>query len=216
MNWLIKLPVAILFLVSAFVSALAAGTVFRPLLQAGVTHWPWWLAGGVGLAAGLWRGFSGFYRTLEHELTHVIFALLFLQPPRHLVVTHERGGEAGYAGSGNFIISLAPYFFPLTAVVISGVTALAADSLRGRLVLLVITALGYHLTVVLGELRVGQTDLSRHRTWFSATVIAGIGLPVLTVLLAFAVGGGSTVTDYGRAWLESARGAAGWVTTLRR
>ncbi|NNF00979.1 MAG: hypothetical protein HKN25_18325 [Pyrinomonadaceae bacterium] len=49
--------------------------------------------------------------TFEHELTHLVFGLLFLKRPHAFVVTLREGGHVKLSGS-NFLIFLAPYFFP--------------------------------------------------------------------------------------------------------
>ncbi len=49
--------------------------------------------------------------TFEHELTHLLFGLVFLKRPHSFVVTRHDGGSVTLSG-GNFLITLAPYFFP--------------------------------------------------------------------------------------------------------
>jgi len=55
--------------------------------------------------------------TFEHEFTHAVFALLFFNKITKFVVTRNRGGYVSYSGGyggqfAQFIIALAPYFFP--------------------------------------------------------------------------------------------------------
>jgi hypothetical protein len=66
----------------------------------------WWLI----LRRRLW---GQFLPTLLHELTHGLFALLTLHRIISLRATWSRGGEIQYTGPGNWLITIAPYFFPL-------------------------------------------------------------------------------------------------------
>jgi hypothetical protein len=211
MTWLLKLPAMVLFLALTAVSALAAAYTLQPLLNDLSTHWPLLAAFGGGLVLGSFRRLVGFYRTLEHELTHVLFALLCFQRPKHMVVTDQRGGEAGFTGSGNFLISLAPYFFPLTAILLLGIAAIAAMPWYTWIVYLLTFALGYHVTVAIAEICIGQTDLSGHGTPFSLTVILGFGTPIEAVLLAYAAFGAGGFSTYGHAWVDAVRIVFAWV-----
>ena len=54
--------------------------------------------------------FLQFFHVLEHELTHLLFGILFLRKPKAISAS-DQGGRTELYG-GNFIITLAPYFFP--------------------------------------------------------------------------------------------------------
>lgn len=57
----------------------------------------------------------GVAETMEHEMTHTLFALLTLHPVQSLEVKDTGGGSMTFLGKGNWLIAIAPYFFPLTA-----------------------------------------------------------------------------------------------------
>lgn len=84
------------------------------LLQAGLhTGAIAFIVGFVAFAV-LWRMFRRRFElfcTFEHEITHVLFGLLFLKLPRSFKVTRHEGGQVTMLGT-NFVITLAPYFFP--------------------------------------------------------------------------------------------------------
>ena len=55
--------------------------------------------------------------TFEHELTHVLVALLFFRRIHKFTVTSRRGGQVQYSGNfggefGTLLIGLAPYYLP--------------------------------------------------------------------------------------------------------
>lgn len=53
--------------------------------------------------------------TLEHEITHTLFAMATLHSVERIDLKEEGGGSMTFSGGGNWLIAIAPYFFPLTA-----------------------------------------------------------------------------------------------------
>lgn len=195
-----KLTLAVKILVAALcviLAIIALGATWR-MLDPRHTNWivyrPAIICMAIGLVLGSMKIASGFYRTLEHELTHVIFGLLFLRRARRMLVTDSEGGYAVRDGGPNWLgahwfISLCPYFFPLTAMILAGLSFIVMASLKIWLQYLVLIALGYHLASITREIKTGQTDLSKHGNIFSACFIAGIGTPLITFLLTYAIWG---------------------------
>jgi len=66
----------------------------------------------------VFRRRMSFWLTLEHELTHILFAILMLKPVSGLFVTKYAGGATWLEKKPNFLIRLAPYFFPTFPMVI--------------------------------------------------------------------------------------------------
>lgn len=101
----------------------------KPLLQTYVRFWEvrhqlnmtslmYFAIGAAGIFA-LWifaRVRRGTLGTLEHELTHVVFAWLTLHWVRTVEVDDSGSGRMSFRGKGNWLIALAPYFFPLAAM----------------------------------------------------------------------------------------------------
>ena len=51
---------------------------------------------------------------LAHEFTHIFFALITFHKVVHIHLNmDESGGAMGFKGKGNWLIVVAPYFFPL-------------------------------------------------------------------------------------------------------
>ena len=53
--------------------------------------------------------------TLEHEITHALFAMATLHPVERIELKETGGGSMTFSGEGNWLIAIAPYFFPLAA-----------------------------------------------------------------------------------------------------
>ncbi len=54
----------------------------------------------------------------EHELTHAIFAWCTGHRITAIHASADSGGEVRFVGRGNWLITLAPYFFPTAAIVL--------------------------------------------------------------------------------------------------
>jgi len=157
-----------------------ADTVWVPLL-AGVACW---LVIYLLLPRPMWIYVFG------HELTHALWAWLFGGRVKKMKVTSE-GGHVVISKT-NFLIALAPYFFPLYVVMAVLVFVI------GRLIwdwhnylvwfhLIVGAAYGFHVSLNLHALKTRQTDITSQGYLFSAVIIflgnvsvLLLGVPMLT------------------------------------
>jgi hypothetical protein len=140
-----------------------------------------------------------------HELTHALWTWLFAGRVKQLKVT-SKGGHV-VVTKNNFLISLAPYFFPLYVVLV--VLAFVAGNLIWNWMpyvvgfhLLVGAAYAFHVTLTWHILKTEQSDITQHGYAFSAVVIflGNIGVLLIGVpLLAAKVG---VLTSLGW-WLKS-------------
>ena len=123
-------------------------------------------------AAGYWilwllffrtRVFGSYLSTFEHELTHALFAWLTLHKVTGLSVTWRSGGLCSFEGSGggNWLIYIAPYWFP-TVVVPCLLFAELSGQLHVEGVQTAIgVAVGYQVTSTWRETHPGQSDLQK-------------------------------------------------------
>ena len=168
-----------------FVGPFAAGAAGYLLL--------WWLL--------LRRLSISFFSTLEHELTHCLFAWLTFNRVTGLKATLRGGGTTYYRGTPNWLIQTGPYFFPtLSIALLAGLRLFPAQYLWLAYALLG-ASLVYHLISTWAETHHRQTDLQEAGLVFSllflptanlffyALVIASLrsglgGLPALLRALA--------------------------------
>jgi hypothetical protein len=125
-----------------------------------------------------------------HELTHALWTWLFGGQVKKIKVTS--GGGHVVISKTNFVIALAPYFFPLYAFIVIAVFAVGHRiwDWHGYLVyfhLLVGAAYAFHVTLTFHTLQTRQTDITSQGYLFSAVIIflgnAGLlllGIPLLT------------------------------------
>ena len=135
-------------------------------------------------------GLSGsFLSILEHELTHMVFAILTFQSPHDINVQRGVGGNFIYTGKGNWLISLAPYFFPTSSaiVILLGVFyPLMGQVLPSFYWAILGVMTGYHLISTLDEIHLGQTDFKSAGYLFSILFLPGANLCLYGFLLSFA------------------------------
>lgn len=125
-----------------------------------------------------------------HELTHALWTWLFGGRVKRFKVT-SNGGHVVISKS-NFLIVLAPYFFPLYVVLLVAAFALGhvlfgLGSYLPVFHLLVGAAYAFHVTLTWHILQTRQSDITSQGYLFSAVVIflgnisvLLIGLPMLT------------------------------------
>src|ERR1051325_955993 len=125
-----------------------------------------------------------------HELTHAVWVWLFGGEVKKFKAS-ANGGQVT-ATKSNFLIGLAPYFFPLYAV--SVVLVFAAGTLfwnwqrhAGWFHLCIGAAYAFHVTLTLHVLKTRQSDITQQGYLFSAVVIwlgnvatLLVGVPLLT------------------------------------
>jgi hypothetical protein len=184
----IKLIIAILLLPVCAGAAMAllkvlhacgsADTTWIPLLAGAAC----WIVIFILLPKPMWIYVFG------HELTHALWTWLFGGQVKKMKVT-SKGGHVVISKT-NFIIALAPYFFPLYVVLVVGVFALGHFFWGWPLVwfhLLVGAAYAFHLTLTFHVLRTHQSDITGQGYLFSAVIIflgnvcvLLFGIPLLT------------------------------------
>lgn len=197
---LLKWPVAVVAVVVLPKSVMALLGVLGTVVESPVKVFP--LVAGFGGYLALWyavlrrRAFGTFFSTFEHELTHALFAVLTLHPVTGLSATWSRGGRMTYRGDGNWLIAIAPYFFPTAAAAVLGASYFVDDSWQRTAQGVLGAALGYHLTSTFAETHAGQTDLKLVGWAFSLLFLPAANVIAFGILLAFSVGGADGLTAF--------------------
>jgi hypothetical protein len=142
--------------------------------------------------------------TLEHELTHAIFAWATGHRIVAIRASLGRGGEVRFIGKGNWLITLAPYFFPTAALALLLLAWLMPLSILPWQGFFLGVALGFHIVSTYRETHRDQSDLKSVGAKFCWMFLPTANLAVLGLLLAWAHGGTSDV----RVWLKHVRAPA--------
>ncbi len=193
---LLKWPVALVMLVAVVPASV---TLVRVLWQMAQQPQAWWpLAAGLLAFALLWllwlrRAQEGHWLyALEHELTHALFAVLTLNKVTDL--NAQRGtGHLAFEGRSNWLISLAPYFFPTFCVLPLLGLQFAVVAAQPWLLGLLGLALGMHLHGSAIETHAHQPDFQRQGLLASACIVPGAMVCFLVLLLAALPGQGVAV-----------------------
>ncbi len=149
-----------------------------------------------------------------HELTHAVW--VWLMGGR---VTHFEASSSGghiITDKSNFLIALAPYFFPIYSLLtIAGWGLLSIwyplQQHQEYLFTLLGMTWGFHLTFTLWMIPKGQTDLTEHGTFFSLVVIYLCNLALLAGFLIVA----SPHVSLGDYLRESLRSAVNFSVAVR-
>jgi hypothetical protein len=175
------------------------------------------LALGAGGWLALWllvlrRRFAGsFFSTLEHELTHALFALATFHPIVDLGASWSSGGHVRYRGGTNWLIAVAPYFFPTLAIAVALGTAWLPHVAPGPGHALLGAAFGYHLTSTWRETHAGQPDLREAGRLFSILFLPSANLVACGLVLGGALGGRGAMAAF---WSSTAARTTALATAL--
>jgi len=151
------------------------------------------------------------FAVLEHELTHMVVAVLHLRRPLSLSAG-AREGEVTYTGESAFLIRLAPYVLPSVTLALLLAEPLFAAAHQRTHVMLCGATWGYHVTTLLEEARPHQPDLREGGVVRSFIALFGLGVVFYCGAALWAIGGFDLVETWGRAGLdEAAQALRRWV-----
>lgn len=186
----IKLPVALLMVVLIIPALKTDAVILYNGLTLTVLQWffvpllavlcLWMLIPGLG---------GSFLSIFEHEATHMVFALLTGHTPQDINIKRGVGGNFIYRGQGNWLIYIAPYFFPTSALLVIGAAGfyvwMGQTTPPAYLMILGIMT-GYHLISTFDEIHPGQTDFAAAGYLFSLLFLPGANLLMYGLLMAYA------------------------------
>jgi hypothetical protein len=124
-----------------------------------------------------------------HEFTHALWVWMMGGSVTRFHVSRDGGHIV--TNKNNFIIALAPYFFPIysiLAIAVYGILSFFYDvQPYGRLLYAIIgVTWAFHFTFTCWMIPKNQTDLSDHGTFFSLVIIYLMNLLLLSVMLVLA------------------------------
>jgi hypothetical protein len=124
-----------------------------------------------------------FAHVMAHELTHMLWSALFGGKTKALHVT--TGGGKVLVSKSNFLVSLAPYFFPLYAFAAAFIYFIARDEYRVYVAFFVGAALSFHIALTLFSLTTKQSDLyEESNIFFSLLFVFFMNIMVIALILA--------------------------------
>ena len=155
--------------------------------------WPFWI-GTIGYIV-LWklffsgRGWGSSLPTLIHECIHALFAWATLHRVVDLEVRWNSGGHVRYVGGeGNWLITIAPYFFPLALLLALLLSSVVNMSEITRLLVLGIV-FGFEIVYTWREIHPNQTDLHKVGFVFAFAFLPSALLFSYGAVLSYAIGG---------------------------
>ena len=136
---------------------------------------------------------------VAHEMTHAFFALLTLHKVTGIRVEGDNsGGNMSFEGEGNWLIVIAPYFFPLFGFFYMIAFSVYTHFAPSNLILNGILGffIGYHLDTVGSQIHEKQTDLPKVSYMFCAMFLPAANLWAVGSMLAFNTRGWAGVSLY--------------------
>ena len=125
---------------------------------------------------------------LAHEMTHAFFAVITLHKVKGLRINpDDSGGNMSFEGEGNWLIIIAPYFFPLFGLLAMIGISIYTMFVPTNLILngLMGFVIGYHLDTVASQIHEKQTDLPKVGYYFCAVFLLPANLWMIGSMLAF-------------------------------
>jgi len=135
------------------------------------------------------RSRFSFVLTLEHELTHALFAIATFHRVTGLRATAFRGGHMRFVGEGNWLITVAPYFFPTLSLFLLVIACVIPSPLAGPINFVLGGSFAFHMTSTLRETHPGQTDLQRVGVPFCFCFLPAANIVTFGAVLGFIYGG---------------------------
>lgn len=123
-----------------------------------------------------------FMHVMAHELTHAFWATLFGGKVKALNVSHEGGSVT--MDKSNFLVVLAPYFFPFYTVLALLVYIIVDIKYVDYIMFLIGFTYSFHLALTLYSLKQKQTDIKEFGLLFSFTFIYLVNLLMLAGIIA--------------------------------
>jgi len=140
-------------------------------------------------------------QVIAHEFSHSFFALLTFHKVKNIRIhPDDTGGEMEFKGYGNWLIIIAPYFFPLFCIIFMVLMNFFAKQYIFNVILGYF--LGYHIDTVLSQIHPEQTDLKKVGYPFCFLFLPGMNLLTIGCILAFNLENLNGVIKYLKAVLK--------------
>lgn len=136
-----------------------------------------------------------FIETFEHELCHTVMAWLTFQKVVSFNANASGSGNITHT-SDNFLIALAPYFFPIFTIPLIIIRPFIISSVQEYFNFFIGFTLAFHYMGLLKEFRPVQPDIKKSGFIFSIVVSLFFNLIFTVISMAFASGAYKNVWLY--------------------
>ena len=177
------------------------------------------IVSGILLYSLVWRPFgrkrwkTDWLLNVEHELTHALFAILTFHRIKSFQVTRT-GGKVEVIGGSNWLIALAPYFFPTAPLCLLFLSLLMPlASVLPWTGLFLGFAMAYHVRSTWIETHGAQTDFKQAGKKFSVVFLPSANLIAFGTIASFGIDGWDGVTAFWGDAIEAVRWICDWVWT---
>ena len=154
---------------------------------------------------------GSFFSTFEHELTHAIFAWATFKKVTGLTATWREGGFCSMEGGKNWLIFIAPYFFPTLMLVPIALSFVVKREYFEAVEIMLGAVMAYHMTSTYIETHWGQTDLKETSFLFAFLFLPTANVMIYGTALIYFVRGSNDASDY---VFECCISAWDWLTRL--
>ena len=161
---LLKYPIAIVLLLSMPFLVPKLFDIIQIMIRHKRDYYP--MLWGMGTYIVVWQVLfrnigSGWFATLEHEFTHIIFAWATFHRITDLKASFTGNGHINYsgAGGGNWLITISPYFFPTFSALVLGLMYLSKHQFNTFFLGALGFSLIYHIHSTYKETHARQPDL---------------------------------------------------------
>lgn len=126
-----------------------------------------------------------FLQVFGHEMTHALWSLIFRGRVRSFYAS-KYGGQVKVTKS-NFLVSLAPYFFPLYTIAVVILSFFIDKRYQLAVFFLIGFTLAHHILSTIDSLKIRQSDITKTGLLFSMSLIFIVNLCVIIAIVDFVV-----------------------------
>ena len=137
-------------------------------------------------------GLAGSSLTIfAHEATHMLAAILTFHKPKGMTIEQDKGGSFTYEGKGNWLITIAPYFFPTFPLLWMLIDLFLGqkENFEQWYIIGFGIVVGFHVAANFTQIHSEQTDFKKAGWIFTMLFIPGANLLLIGYLWGFALKG---------------------------
>lgn len=154
------------------------------------------------------RKWGDFFEVLEHELIHMVFAVLFFKSIGQFYAS-ARTGRITYRSRSNFLITLSPYFFPLAPAILLCLRPFLQINILYSYDVILGFFFAFHYLAQIHHLSFSQPDMNQYSRFFSVVVISTGNFVMLGLFFMVYFNGYSGAWEYLSAMWNTVRTMVG-------